>query len=128
MKPTAMHSVTLCVVLLLLVACTMNSLAQSTAAPTGPVVTQTASQMRPSDQMFYWHEEARELHSMAMHTEQEAELVLKQQSGPTTEEFVKRMRSFAYRLHEAAKYADAQAQQMEQNISPHRIERLYSKQ
>lgn len=126
MKPTAMHSVTLYAVLLLLVACTMNSLAQSTVSPTGPVVTQTASQMRPSDQMFYWHEEARELHSMATHTEQEAELVLKQQSGPTTDEFVKRMRSFAYRLHEAATYADAQAQQMEQNISPHRIERLHS--
>ena len=64
---------------------------------------------------------------MATHTgNREAELVLKQQSGPTTDEFVKRMRSFAYRLHEAAKYADAEAQQMEQNISPHRIERIHS--
>lgn len=126
MKPTAMYSVTLCVVLLLLVACTRNSLAQSTSSPTDPVVAQTASQMRPSDQMFYWYEEARELHSMATHTEHEAELVLKQQPGPTTDDFVRRMRSFAHRLHEAATYADAQAQQMEQNISPHRIERFHS--
>ena len=126
MKPTAMHSVTLCVVVLLLVACTRNGLAQSTASPRGSVVAQTSSQMRPSDQMFYWYEEARELHSMAAHTEHEAELVLKQQPGPTTDDFVKRMRSFAHRLHEAAKYADAQAQQIEQNISPHRIERFHS--
>lgn len=125
MKPTAMHSVTLCVVVLLLVACTRNGLAQSTASPRGPVVAQTASQMRPSDQMFYWYEEARELHSMATHTEHEAELVSKQLPGPTTDDFVKRMRSFAHRLHEAATYADAQAQQMEQNSSPHRIERFH---
>ena len=117
MKPPIMHVFTLCVVLLLLVACTMNSSAQSTTSSTNSVVRQTTPQMRPSDRMFYWYEEARELHSMATHREQEAELVLKKQPGPTTDEFVKQMRLFAHRLQEAAEYADAQAREAKREVS-----------
>ena len=104
----------------------MNGLAQSTAPSTVPVVMQTTLQMRPSDRMFYWYEESRELHAMATHREHEAELVLKKQPGPATDEFVNQMRLFAHRLHEVAEYADAQALEAEKEIPPGMIKQLYS--
>jgi ethanolamine utilization microcompartment shell protein EutL len=82
--------------------------------------------MQAADRMFYWIEEARELHAMAAHREREAELVLKKMPGPSTTEFAKQMRVFIQQLQEAAAYADAQAQQAEREISPDMIRQLHS--
>ncbi|MFO0698159.1 MAG: hypothetical protein U0236_02935 [Nitrospira sp.] len=126
MKPAEIRSITLCVVLVLLDACTINGLAQSTAPPTVPVETHTTLQMRPSDRMFYWLEESRELHAMATHREREAELVLKKKPGPATDTFVTQMRLLAHQLHEAAEYADVRANEAEQEIPPNMIKRIRS--
>lgn len=87
---------------------------------------QTAPQLRASDRMLYWIEEARELHTMATHREREAELVVKKQPGPETDEFVKQMRIFAHRLETAAEYARVQAQEAEREIPPEMIMELQS--
>lgn len=126
MKPTDLRPLTLCMVFVLLNAYTINGLAQSTAPSTVPVVTQPRSQMGPSDRMFYWYEEARELRAMATHREREAELVMKKDPGPATDEFVKQMRLFARRLYEAAEYADTQAHEAEQEIPPDTNRQQYS--
>lgn len=125
MKPTGMRPIILCAVLVLLDACTMNGLAQSTTVPLpAPVVMQPTSHMRPSDRMLYWYEESRELHAMAMHREREAELILRKKPGPATNEFVRQMRVFAHQLHETAAFADAQAKEAEQEIPPDMITQL----
>lgn len=126
MKPRGWHLITLCAALGILDACATNGLAQSTAPVTAAVVTQAMAQMRASDRMFYWREEARELHAMATHREREAELVLRKQSGLATDAFVTQMRLFAHRLHEAAEYADTQAKEAELEIPPDVIQRLQS--
>lgn len=87
---------------------------------------QTKPQLRASDRMLYWMEEARELHTMAVHREREAELLVTQQPGPQTDEFVKQMRLFAHRLQEAAEYARGQAQEAEREIPPDMIKELQS--
>lgn len=123
MKSLRMHSIGLCAVLGILDACTTSGL----ASPATPVLTQTTSQqMRASDRMFYWQEEALELHAMATHREQEAELVLKNTPGPAISEFVKRMRLLAHQLQEAAEYADTQAKEAEREIPPAIIQQLHS--
>jgi len=127
MKSTGMHSIGLCAVIGILDACTTSGLASSAVPSTALVVAQTTSQqMRASDRMFYWQEEALELHAMATHREREAELVLKNTPGPTTNEFVKRMRLLAHQLQEAAEYADAQAKEAEREIPPDMIQQLHS--
>ena len=126
MKPTGMHFLTLWAVLEIFTACTTSGPVPSTAPSTVPVVTQTTSQMRPSDRMFYWHEEALELNAMATHREREAELMLKKKPGPATNEFVKQMRLLVQQLHEAAAYADAQAQEAEREIPLGMIQQLHS--
>ena len=126
MKPRRMHLIPLCAVLGILDACSTISLASSPAPPTELSISQPASQMRASDRMFYWREEARELHAMAAHREREAELILKKTPGPATSEFVKQMRLLAHQLQEAAEYADAQAKEAERAIPPEVIRRLHS--
>lgn len=119
MRTTGMRPITLCVVLGLFDSCTTSDLALSTAPSVAPAANQTASRpIRASDRMFYWREEARELHEMANHREREADLVSKKKPGAATNEFVKQMRSLAHRLNAAAEYADAQARQAEQEV-PH---------
>lgn len=126
MKPRRMHVIPLCAVLGILDACSTIRLASSPAALTEPPMTQTMPQMRASDRMFYWQEEARELHAMATHREFEAELILKKKPGSATSEFVKQMRLLAHQLHEAAEYADTQAKEAERAIPPDVIQRLHS--
>lgn len=126
MKPTGMRLIILCVVLGILAACTTNSPAPPTAPSASPVVTQAPSQMRASDRMFYWQEEARELHAMATHRDREAELMLKKKPGPTTNEFVKQMRLLAHQLRQAATYADARAKEAEGEILPDMIKQFHS--
>ena len=117
MRTTGIRPITLCVVLGLFNSCTTRNLALSTAPSLEPAANQTTSRpIRASDRMFYWREEARELHEMANHREREAELVLKKQPGAATNEFVKQMRSLAHQLHAAAEYADAEARQAEQEV------------
>jgi len=82
--------------------------------------------MQSSDRMFYWLEEARELHAMASHRDREAELMLKKKPGPATNEFVKQMRQLTRRLHQAATYADAQAKEAEREILPDTIQQFHS--
>jgi hypothetical protein len=84
------------------------------------------SQMRSADRMFYWWEEARELHAMATQREREAELMLKKKPGTTTNEFVKQMRQLARQLHQAAIYADSQAKEAEREIPPDMIRQFRS--
>jgi molecular chaperone DnaK (HSP70) len=127
MKSIRMRSVSLCAVLGILDACTTSGLASSAAPSAGTVLAQTPSQqMRASDRMFYWQEEALELHAMATHRAREAELVLKNAPGPAMNEFVKRMRLLAHQLQEAAEYADAQAKEAEREILPAMIQQLHS--
>lgn len=126
MKSTGMRSISLCAVLGILDACTTSGRVPSTVPPTPPVVMQATSQMRASDRMFYWLEEARELHAMATHREREAELILKKKPGPTTNAFVTQMRLFAHQLQGAAQYAIAQAQEAEREIPPDAIQQLHS--
>ncbi|BFU89228.1 MAG: hypothetical protein NTAFB01_04150 [Nitrospira sp.] len=126
MKPRGMHVLTLWAVLAILTACTTSGPTPSTAPSPASIVTQPTSQMRSSDRMFYWQEEARELHAMASHTDREAELMLKNKPGSTTGEFVKQMRQLAYQLHQAAAYADVQAEEAEREISPKMIPQFHS--
>ncbi|QPD02997.1 MAG: hypothetical protein Nkreftii_000771 [Candidatus Nitrospira kreftii] len=126
MKPTSMHFIALCAVLGILDACSTTGPAYSSAPLRAPPMVQTAPQLRASDRMLYWIEEARELHTMATHREREAELVVKKQPGPETDEFVKQMRIFAHRLEKAAEYARVQAQEAEREIPPEMIMELQS--
>ncbi|MDF0675804.1 MAG: hypothetical protein P0120_15945 [Nitrospira sp.] len=126
MNAVEMHSITLCGVLGILTACTVNGSAQSTATSTAPAATQSASQMRASDRMFYWREEGRELHAMARHRERETELLLRTKPGPATTEFVKQMRLFAHQLEEAADYADTQAKKAAREIPSDMTQQLHS--
>lgn len=126
MRPRGRHFLILWAVLDIFTACTANSLTPSAAPSTAPIVASTTSQMRSSDRMFYWREEAQELHAMAKHREREAELILKKKPGPATNEFVKQMRLLAHRLHEAAGYADAQAEEAEREILPDMIKQFHS--
>jgi len=126
MKPRGMHFFTLWAILAILTACTTSGPASSTALSTAPVVTQTTSQMRSSDRMFYWREEARELHAMATHTDREADLILKKKPGLATNEFVKQMRKLAHQLHQAATYADVQAKEAEQEVPSDAILQFHS--
>ncbi len=126
MKPTGMRPIAMCAVLGVLDVCTTNGLAQSTVSAMASVETQTMPQMRASDQMFYWREEARELHAMAMHREREAELILKRKPGPATHEFVRRMHLLVHQLHQAADYAQVQAQEAEREISTAVLQELQS--
>ncbi|MBL8036595.1 MAG: hypothetical protein JNN16_03745 [Nitrospira sp.] len=112
MKATILCLITLCAALVLLDACT----ASTPAHPTASFGVQRTSQMHSSDRMFYWHEESRELHAMAVHREREAELVLKKQPGSETDEFAKQMKFFAHQLHELATYAELQAKEAEGEI------------
>jgi len=126
MKPMGMCPVACYVMLGILTACTTSSPAPPTASSPTPVVTQPTPQIRASDRMFYWHEEAQELHTMAMHREREAELMLRKTPGPTTQEFVKHMRQLAHQLHQAATYADVQAKEAEREIPPGMIQQFHS--
>ncbi len=126
MKATSMYPIALCAVIGILNACTTLDHSSPTASLTAPLVVQRTSQMRASDRMFYWIEEARELHAMATHRAREAELVLKKYPGPSTNEFVQHMRLFAHQLQEAADYADGQAKEAEQEVPPEIIQQLPS--
>lgn len=126
MKPIGLHPIALCAVLGILDACTTNGLAQSTLPATVPIETPTMPQMRASDQMFYWIEESRELHAMATHREREAELILKKKPGLATNEFVRRMHLLVHQLHQAADYAQVQAQEAERDIPPDILHELQS--
>lgn len=126
MKPIGLRPIVLCAVLGILDVCTTNGLAQSTVSVTAPVETQTMPQMRASDRMFYWIEESRELHAMATHREREAELILKKKPGPATNEFVRRMHLLVHQLHQAADYAQVQAQEAEREIPPDILQELQS--
>ncbi|HEX5545029.1 MAG TPA: hypothetical protein VFX10_05980 [Nitrospira sp.] len=126
MKPSGMHIFTFWAVLQISTACTTSGSALPTTSSTASMVTQTASQIRSSDRMFYWIEEARELHAMASHRDREAELMLKKKPGPATNEFVKQMRQLAHQLHQAATYADAQAKEAEREVSPDMIRQFHS--
>jgi hypothetical protein len=126
MKPSSMRFFSLWAILQILEACATNGSAPSTAPPTASVVMETTSQMQSSDRMFYWLEEARELHAMASHRDREAELMLKKKPGPATNEFVKQMRQLTRRLHQAATYADAQAKEAEREILPDTIQQFQS--
>ena len=124
MKPTGMCPTACYAMFAILTACTTSGPAPPTTSFPTPVVTQPTSQIRASDRMFYWREEARELHAMASHREREAELTLKKTPGPTTHEFVKQMQQLAHQLHQAAIYADAQAKEAEREI-PHDMLRQF---
>lgn len=126
MKPSSMHFFTLWAILQILTACATNGSAPSTVPSTASAVMQTTSQIQSSDRMFYWLEEARELHAMASHRDREAELMLKKKPGPATNEFVKQMRQLTRRLHQAATYAEAQAKEAEQEIMPDMIQQFHS--
>jgi len=127
MKSTGVRSISLCAVLGILDACTTSGLASSAAPSTATVVTQTTSQqMRASDRMFYWQEEARELHAMATQREREAELVLKNTPGPVANEFVKQMRLLVHQLQEAAEYANVQVKEAEWEIPSDMIQQFHS--
>ena len=126
MKPTGMCPIAYYVVLGILTGCTTSGPAPPTASFPTPVVTQPTPQIRASDRMFYWREEARELRTMASHREREAELMLKTKPGPATHEFIKQMRQLAHQLHQAATYADAQAKEAEREVPPDMLQRLHS--
>lgn len=126
MKSSSMHFFTLWAILPILTACATNDSAPPTDPSTASAVTKTTSQMQSSDRMFYWLEEARELHAMASHRDREAELMLKKKPGPATNEFVKQMRQLTRRLHQAATYADAQAKEAEREILPDMIQQFHS--
>lgn len=126
MKPTVTYPIILCVVLGILTACTMSGPVPSTVSPTTPVVMQPTPQMRASDRMFYWQEEARELYAMVTHREREAELVWKKYPGPEMDQFVQHMRLLTHQLQEAAEYANAQAQEAEREIPPDVLQQLHS--
>lgn len=123
MKPSSMHFFTVWAILQILTACATNDSAPSTVPST---TSATTSQMRSSDRMFYWLEEARELHAMASHRDREAELMLQNKPGPATNEFVKQMRQLTRRLHQAATYADAQAEEAEREILPDMVQQFHS--
>ncbi len=123
MKPSSMHFFTMWAILQILTACATNDSAPSTVPST---TSATTSQMRSSDRMFYWLEEARELHAMASHRDREAELMLQNKPGPATNEFVKQMRQLTRRLHQAATYADVQAKEAEREIPPDMIQQFHS--
>lgn len=126
MNAKDMHSISLCGMLGVLTACAVNGSVQPTAPSTAPAATQSVSQMRASDRMFYWREEGRELHAMARLRERETDLLLKTKPGPVTNEFVKQMRLFAHQLEEAAVYADTQAKNAAREIPPDMIQQLQS--
>ena len=126
MKPTGMCPTACYVVLGILTACTTNGPAPPTASFPTPVVTHPTLQIRASDRMFYWREEARELHAMATHRDREAELMLRKKPGSTTHEFVKQMQQLAHQLHQAATYADAQAKEAEREIPPDMLQQFHS--
>ena len=126
MNPKGMHALTVWAFLAILTACTTSGPAPSIASSSTPVITQAASQMRSSDRMFYWREEARELHAMASQRAREAALMLKKKPGPATNEFVRQMRQFAHQLHQAATYADVQAKEAEREIPPDMIQQFHS--
>ena len=126
MKPTGTRPIILCLVLGILTACTMSGPVPSTVPPTAPVMMQPTSQMRASDRMLYWIEEARELHAMATHREREAELVWKKYPGPEMDQFVQHMRLLAHQLQGAAEYANAQAQEALREIPPDMLRQLHS--
>ncbi len=126
MKPTGMCLIACYVVIGILTACTTSGSAPPTVFSPTPVVAQPTAQIRASDRMFYWREEARELHAMASHREREAELMSKTKPGPTTHEFVEQMQALAHQLHQAAAYADVQAEQAEREIPPDMLQQLHS--
>jgi hypothetical protein len=126
MEPTRMYPTACYVLVGILTACTTGGPAPPAMSSPTPVVTQSTSQIRASDRMFYWHEEAQELHTMAMHREREAELMLRKTSGPTTHKFVKHMRQLAHQLHQAATYADVQAKEAEREIPPDMLQQFPS--
>jgi hypothetical protein len=72
---------------------------------------QAALWKEATDQMYYWREEARELHEMADRREREADLLSKTKQGAAALDAVARMRSLARQLRAAAEYSDAQAQE-----------------
>ena len=126
MKPTGMCPTACYVMFAILTACTTSGSAPPAASAPTPVVTQPTSQIRASDRMFYWREEARELHAMATHRDREAELMLRKKPGSTTHEFVKQMQQLAHQLHQAATYADAQAKEAEREIPPDMLQQFHS--
>lgn len=126
MKPARMDSLILCAILGVLDACTTAGLASSPPLLTTSPVTQETLQMRASDRMFYWIEEARELHAMAGHREREAELMLTQTPGPAASKLVKHIRLLVHQLYQAADYADTQAKEAEREIPLDMLEQLHS--
>ena len=64
----------------------------------------------------YWHEEATELHEMAVRREREADLISKQQQDGSADELATHMRALARQLHAAAEYADEQAQKAQRQV------------
>ena len=125
MKPKTLRPAVLCTAIGILNACTTAGLSSSTAPMLESSVMQTKPQMRASDRILYWLEEARELHDMATHREREAELILMTGPGPSTNAFVKHMRVLAHQLNEVAQYADQQAKEAEAEISPEELQQLH---
>ncbi len=72
---------------------------------------QTASSRHATDRVYYWREEARELHEMADRREREADLLSRSEQGTAAQDVVARMRSLAKQLRASAEYADEQAQE-----------------
>lgn len=126
MKPIGLRPLILCPVLGILTACTTSGPVPSTVPPTATVLMQPTSQMRASDRMLYWLEEARELQTMATHREREAELVWRKYPGPEMGQFVQHMRLLAHQLQGAAEYANAQAQEALREIPPDILQQLHS--
>ncbi len=94
----------------LLVGCAAGGPATPVRTSDATTMTQHSSPMRASDRMFYWREEARELHEMAERREREADVLSKGGPGTTANELAARMGSLAKQLRSAAEYADEQTQ------------------
>ena len=79
--------------------------------PAETVSKASLSQEEITNRLDYWHEEAMELHDMARRREREADVLLKDPKGASSEGLV-RMRALAKQLHAAAEYADDQAHEL----------------
>lgn len=102
----------------LLVGCAAGRPVSPEGSSDATAMTQPASPMRASDRMFYWREEARELHDMANRRDREADLLSRNGQATPANGVVARMRSLAQQLRAAAEYADEQAQEAAREV-PH---------
>lgn len=105
MKMTRMFSIIFCSLCGVLDGCATGHSSSLPSTHQASATTEVTTELRPSDRMFYWCEEARELREMAKHREREAELVLKKYPGPGMDQFIQHMRLLAHQLEEAADYA-----------------------